>query len=303
MGTLPLVSIISVNYKQTEVTFQLLESLDKISYKNIEIIIVDNGSEDDFEDQITKRYPQIKFISSAVNLGFAGGNNLGIKQAKGKYLLFLNNDTEVEPQFLEPLVNQLELDPTIGIASPKIIYFDSGNLIQYAGSTGINSYTGRGSKIGHKIQNSVAFDHIMTTQLAHGAAMIVPMKVIQKVGLIPEVFFLYYEEHDWTEMIKRAGYKVLYVGTSTIYHKESLSVGKESALKTYYMTRNRLLFIRRNAIGIKKMASLLFFTFFAIPSNTLRLLLRAKFELLVSFYKGIGWNLVNFKLRDQPLYL
>lgn len=171
------------------------------------------------------------------------------------------------------------------MVSPKIVYFGL-NKIQYAGAIGINPYTGRGSKIGHMEENDGRYFESKFTDLAHGAAMMIPMEVVKKVGMMPDIFFLYYEEHDWCEIIKRAGYKVKYIGNSTIYHKESVSVGKDSPLKIYYMTRNRLLFMRRNYSGITLLISILFFIVFSIPKNTFTYL-RKSWKLLIAFYKGI----------------
>ncbi|MDQ3292495.1 MAG: glycosyltransferase family 2 protein, partial [Bacteroidota bacterium] len=240
----PLVSIISVNYNQARITCEMLASLRQITYPNIEVIVVDNASPTDSPEVIKELYPEVNLIRSTQNLGYAGGNNLGILQAKGKYLFFLNNDTEVEPGFLEPLVEFFEKNPEAGIASPKIKYFDSNDIIQYAGSTGINPWTGRSKTIGQHEPDLGQHNASTVTNLADGAAMMIPMEVIRKVGLMPEIYFLYYEEHDWCEMIKRAGYSCHYIAESAILHKESMSVGKISVLKTYYMNRNRLLFIR-----------------------------------------------------------
>lgn len=119
----PLVSIVSVQYGHPEVTIDMVKSLRKITYPNIEIIIVDNASPDEHPEIVKEECPEIIYLESKENLGFAGGNNLGFKVAKGKYILMLNNDTEVEPDFLEPLVAKMENDPHIGIVSPKIRFF------------------------------------------------------------------------------------------------------------------------------------------------------------------------------------
>ena len=298
---LPLVSIITVNYKQTDVTLLLLESLRKSTYPNLEIIVVDNGSGQGIEPILKAQYPEAICITSPDNLGFAGGNNLGIEKSKGKYLFFINNDTEVEPGFLEPMVNLVENNPSIGLISPKIIYFDTDRLIQYAGSTGINPFTGRGEKIGSFVKDEGQYNTTYETGLGHGAAMLIPRSVIQKVGMMPDIFFLYYEEHDWCEAIKRAGYKVFYVGQSLVYHKESVSVGRTSTLKTFYMTRNRILFLRRNNTFLALTSSLLFFAFLTVPKNTLKYILKANWDHLKAFYKGIGWNLTHFNVHGFPI--
>jgi GT2 family glycosyltransferase len=119
----PMVSIVSVNYDQPVVTCEMLESLRKVTYPNFETLIVDNGSPKTSPHIIKEKYPEVELIISAENLGFAGGNNIALKQAKGDYILLLNNDTEVKPDFLESLVELMESDKKIGIVSSKILYF------------------------------------------------------------------------------------------------------------------------------------------------------------------------------------
>lgn len=290
MKNSPLVSIISVNYDQPEVTCEMLASLRKLSYPNIEIIVVDNGSPQ-FDPQIIKdNYPEIRLIRSKKNLGFAGGNNLAIAEAAGKYLFFLNNDTEVTSDCIEPLVNLFENNKSAGVASPKIIFFDSGNTIQYAGSTEINPWTGRNKGIGSMEKDIGQFDSASETDLAHGAAMMVPKAVIEEVGRMPEIYFLYYEELDWCEMIKRQGYTCHYIGQSSIYHKESISVGKSSLLKTYYINRNRLLFIRRNFFGFQKWSSYLVFLALALPKRSVSHAINGEWKHCAALWKGVFWN-------------
>jgi GT2 family glycosyltransferase len=290
MKNKPLVSIISVNYNQAELTCKMVESLRNTSYGNIEIIVVDNCSPTEDPGIIKERYPEVQLIRSDTNLGFAGGNNLGIRKAKGKYLFFLNNDTEVSKDCLEPLVKLFETNKLAGIASPKIIFFGTDN-IQYAGATEINPWTGRNKWIGEMEKDVSQYAGSYQTDLAHGAAMMVPKKVIDETGLMPEIYFLYYEELDWCEMIKRAGYTCHYCGESTIYHKESMSVGKLSLLKTYYINRNRLLFIRRNFSGLRKICSYLVFLLLAIPKRTLVHALHGEWDHCAALWKGVVWNL------------
>ena len=291
----PLVSIISVNYNQPQFTLEFLASLRNITYPSFEIIIVDNGSKEDPSELIKSQFPEVIMIVSKKNLGFAGGNNLGIRVAKGKYIMFLNNDTEVEPGFLEPIVNIMESNPKIGMASPKILFPDN-NVLQYAGATDINPFTGRGRRYGDMEIDKGQYDVSKETLLCHGAAMIVPLEVIKEVGLMPEVFFLYYEELDWCAMVKRAGYKLYYVSDSKVYHKESMSVGKSNPMKTYYLVRNRLVYMRRNVKGFKLVISMLFFMFFALPKNTFGFLIKGQFDHLKAYLRGVFWNLHNFDI-------
>lgn len=299
----PLVSIITVNYNQPEVTCDLLESLTHITYPSIEIIVVDNASPTKNPDIILERYPYITLIKSDQNLGFAGGNNLGIRVAKGKHLLLINNDTEVEPGFLEPLIAKLEKNPDIGVVSPKIRYFFQPDTIQYAGFTPINPITIRNNGIGFNEIDQGQFDADAQTNYAFGAAMVIPVKVTKEVGLMADIFFLYYEEMDWMQRIKDAGYKIFYVHNSLVYHKDSITTGTMSPLKIFYLNRNRLLYMRRNVHGWKAVASLLFQIFVAIPKNMTMFLLKGQVTLFVAYSKAMLWhvsNLYNPKLHESP---
>jgi GT2 family glycosyltransferase len=287
------VSIISINYNQTRVTCELLQSLRKLTYQDVEVIVVDNYSPDDPSQTITTLFPEVKYIRSEINLGFAGGNNLGIKHSTGDYIMFLNNDTEVDPSFLEPLVELFETNPDAGLASSKILYFNSGGVIQYAGSTCINPFTGRNKRIGFMEKDHGQYNSIRETDLGHGAAMMVPRKVIDKIGVMPEFFFLYYEEVDWCESIKRAGYKIYFVPQSQVYHKESMSVGKNSTLRTYYLTRNRLLFMRRNTTGYVKLFWIIFFVMVSLPKNTLQFIVKREINHGKAFWKALFWNVTH----------
>ena len=293
MSSLPLISIITINYNQSHLTCALLESLRKISYPNIEIIVVDNASKESPKEKIEKDFPEATLIMSSENLGFSGVNNLGIYKATGKYLLFINNDTEVDPGFLEPLVNLFETNPQVGMASPKILYFESKDIIQYVGWEKVNPYTGRNKGLGYQEKDNGQYDELKETELVHGAAMMVPRTVIDKAGVMPELFFLYYEELDWCESVKNKGYKVFVVPQSKVYHKESMSIGKNSTLKTYYITRNRLLFMRRNTSGLTKLSWVLFFIAFSIPKNSAKYFLSRELDQLKAFWKGLIWNITH----------
>ena len=287
----PLVSIITINYNESEVTLDLLDSVRKLSYANYEVIVVDNASPNDNPDKIKENFPEVNLIKSPENLGFAGGNNLGVKQAKGEYLLFINNDTIVPPNFIQPLVETLQKNNRIGMVSPKIKFHWDPTLIQYAGYTPMNKWTIRNNSIGYHQKDNGDFDEPKETQSIHGAAMMVPKKVVDEVGMMTEIYFLYYEEHDWAEMVKRAGYKIFYQPKSYILHKESISTGKFSPLKTYYISRNRILFARRNFKPLSLGVSLLFQCLVSIPKNTLQFLLKREFAHLKAFWRAITWNL------------
>lgn len=288
----PLVSIISVNYNGADMTRNLLISLKNATYGALEIIIVDNASNNQLEvDSLKQDFPEINLIRNAENLGFSGGNNMGIRAARGEYLLLINNDVEITPGFIEPLVDVFRKDPMAGMVSPKIVFHNRNEQIQYAGSGGINSWTGRGNKRGFQEIDTGKYTATEETYLVHGACLMVSRKLIEDVGLLHEGYFLYYEEHDWSGRARKKGFKTYYVGLSKIYHKESMSTGKESPLKTYYLTRSRIMYMRRNSTFPGLITSLLFFIFLSMPKHILVYLSKKDFVNLRAFLKGVFWHL------------
>jgi GT2 family glycosyltransferase len=293
--TQPLVSVITVNYNQSAVTLEFLASMRHCSYKNLEIFVVDNGSPKDNPDIIKDQYPEVRLIKTDINLGFAGGNNVAVQQSKGKYLLFINNDTEVEPHFLEPMVELLEAQPDIGMVSPKIHYFHTPNTFQFAGFTPLSPITIRNKAIGFGELDQGQYNHVGETGSIFGAAMLVPREVINKVGLMADVFFLYYEEHDWAARIKRAGYKIFYDGRSLVKHKESISTVKDSPFQIFYMHRGRVLYARRNTSGMTKILSMIYLYTVALVKITLGFLIRKRFDLAKAYLKAMWWNMTHYK--------
>ena len=289
------VSVITVNYNQHHVTEELLQSISGTNtYREIEIIVIDNGSRTNPVPDWIRAYPQVNFFRSEKNLGFAGGNNLGISHATGDYLFLVNNDTEFTPGLIQTLVDVMDSNPAIGIISPKIKYYDQPEMLQYAGFTPMNYFTARNECIGQFLTDELQFDHLTgPTGFAHGAAMMVKQEAIEKAGLMAENFFLYYEEMDWCERIRRSGYQVWVCMQALIYHKESLSVGKASALKEYFMNRNRLLFIRRNAANIQKAAFYLYFSGVIIPRNLMRYLIAGNPGYIPVLLRAFWWNVMN----------
>ncbi len=287
----PKVSVIIVNYNQANVTHDCLRSLQNVTYPSLEIFVVDNAS-CQAQRIRPQDYPNVICIESDINLGFAGGNNLAIKKATGEFILLLNNDTEVTPDFLQPLVSLFSEYTDAGIASPKIIFHSTG-LIQYAGANGINSFTGRGQTIGYNEEDKRQYDKIERTALAHGACMLIKRDVLNKIGLLHESYFLYYEEFDYCEMAKRAGFSIYYNGFSHIRHKQSVSVGKLSSLKAFYMAKNRILFARRNFKGLEKIASISFYWLLAFPKNVLSEMFAGRYKNSLATIKGACRNFVE----------
>ncbi len=280
--------------------------------KSIEVIVVDNASTQDEATIIEQRFPQVTVIRSKENLGFAGGNNLGIQTAHGKYLFFINNDTllttasilppkqgdrEGLTSYFQPLIDRLESSPKIGMVCPKIRFTWGNNPIQYAGYTPLSKITLRNMAIGCGEEDHGQYDIAHSTPYAHGAAMMVKREVIDKMGLMPECYFLYYEELDWSMMIRRAGYDIWYEPACTIYHKESQATGQNSPLKSYYMTRNRLLFSKRNISCPQRYLTYCYLIGIVALKDILKFLFHRRPDLAKATLKGLrDFITLNFKL-------
>ncbi len=291
-----LVSIITVNFNQPKATIELLQSLKKQNHANIEVILVDNASDINHEAEFSNTYPNLTFIRTKANLGFAGGNNLGINVAKGDYIFLLNNDTEIPEHCISTMIDEFEKNENIGLLSPLILYDDDKSIIQYAGYTPLNYLTARNAQTGQFEKNLNQFDGITReTGFCHGAAVMCRKTDLQKAGLMDENYFLYYEELDWCEKFKRIGKAIYFTGKTFIYHKESISVGKESAIKTYFITRNRMLFIRKNTSFLNTLFFSIYYIFIACPKLIIKYALTGKKHLIKWVVKAIMWNLTHQK--------
>ncbi|MDD3108100.1 MAG: glycosyltransferase family 2 protein [Alistipes sp.] len=255
----PQISVITVNYNGLEDTTALIASLRKVIHScRVEIVVVDNGSRQDETQLLRQRFPDdeaLTLIRSEQNRGFAGGNNLGFREAKAPWLFLLNNDTVVEEDHWESLLQFMEQHPQVGALSPKICFAFPPYAVQFAGYTPLSRITLRNALIGFGQTDGAAYATPHSTPYCHGAAMLVRREALERAGVMPECYFLYYEELDWSVRITEAGYTLWYLPSVTLFHKESQSTGQESPLRTYYLTRNRLWFAQRNRKGMERLLS------------------------------------------------
>ena len=278
-------SIITINYNGLKDTCALIDSIP--FNDRMEVIVVDNASNNQEAEQISKRFPDVKVIKSDKNLGFAGGNNLGIKASKGKFLFLFNNDTYFEEFNVQALIDRLNSDSNIGIVCPKIRFAWPPQPIQFAGYTPLSNITIRNQAIGFGEEDHGQYETAHPTPYAHGAAMLIKREALNKVGLMPECYFLYYEELDWSMMFTRAGYQIWYEPKCTIYHKESQATGQNSPLRTYYITRNRLRLVKRNYQGMTKWLSYCYLIGIVGSRDILQHLLSGRFHHLKATLSGI----------------
>lgn len=293
MGPKPLISIITLNYNNASVTYRFLESTLQLNYTHYEILVVDMASTlETLDESKLNGYRNTRLIRNPINNGFSGGNNLGIQYAKGEFICLLNNDTIVTPSFLETMLATFALDPEIGIVSPMILQLKDPQKIEYAGFQRMNMYTARTSSIGFNKNYSETYLKVYPTASFHGAAAMLKRSVLELTGPLPEKYFLYYEEWEYSGKARKLGIKIMYNGTATVYHEGSVSTGSQSYTKNYYLNRSRILFMRRNANLFQGFLFILFYTFIAIPKSIIYYLLKNP-KGLVPYIDSLKWNLTN----------
>jgi len=237
----PKVFIVILNYNGLDVLKKCLTSVFKIDYSNLEIIVVDNNSLDGSLEMAKANFSKAIFIKNEANLGFAAGNNVGIKFALERaadFILLLNNDVEVEKNFLMQLIDNVAENEKVGIASPVIfngetreVWF-SGGHINWWGMKAIN-------------RKDIQTKNYFNTDFITGCAMLIRAVVFQKVGLLDEDYFLYYEDADFSLRSKKAGFQNMVVSSSWIYHFEKSQENPEN--KTYWLVVSGLIFFQKNA--------------------------------------------------------
>lgn len=299
------VSIIVLNWNGKNFLKNCLDSLQKLSYSKTEIIVVDNGSVDGSQALVKKHYPKIKLIENKINYGFAQGNNIGYKASKGEYVMFLNNDTIVTPNFLQPLIKDFENDLSIGCLQPQMRVMNERDLIDVVGSfmTGSGFLYHYGYRKDRSLEQYNIKKEIFS---AKGACIILPRKILQKVGVFDEDFFIFFEETDLCYRIWLAGYKVIYEPKSVIYH---FCGGDTTTSDSYkYERRIYLIFKNTNCSYLKNFGTWNFisiFSVFAIAQFGIlfKFLLTGKFNLVKAIIKAYRWNIANFRKTMKKRYV
>lgn len=249
----PLVTIIILNFNSLNDTIKCLQSIKRTTYQNFELLIVDNGSENNEGLLLQRKYgDKHKVLLLKKNLGYTGGNNFAFQKAKGKYIILLNNDTEVTPNWIDPLINLLEKNRSIAVVQPKIKMLQKKNYFDYAGAAGgfIDKYGypfTKGRIFETQEKDTGQYDNAGVIFWASGACCAIRKSVIKEVGgLFDPIFFNYMEEIDFCWRVWNSGYKAYYCPESTIYHKGAASAGKNLYKKRYWEHRNNLILLYKN---------------------------------------------------------
>jgi GT2 family glycosyltransferase len=283
----PKVSILIVNFNGGKVFEECIKSLQKINYKNYEVIVVDNGS--DVKPILPKTY---KLILNKENSGFVGGNNIGFKYVTGKYVLFLNNDTKVSPDLLKITIAKMESDSNIGVLQPKIYLMDKPGYLDNAGSFFTN--IGFLDHWGFNKKDSPEFDKEREIFSAKGACMIARKDLIDKIGLFDEEYFAYFEESDFCWRVWLASYKIIFYPKTYIYHKVGFTTKRGNVNRLNYLYyRNRIDSLIKN-LEFKNLIWIVPLHVFLSFGIAILFLMRGSFKNFKLILLAIIWNGKNF---------
>ena len=252
-------AVVVLNWRNAAGTIACLDSLKKVTASDVTVIAVDNGSGDGSVAAIREQYPDVTLLETGANLGYAGGNNVGIRYVLdhgAEYVGILNNDALVDPTFLKPLLAASQQAADEAILTPMICETEEPEIIWALG--GHIEWQTATSQLLHAGERRAAWKDCAPQKVdfAIGTAMLASRQVWEKAGLIDESFFLYYEETDWCMHARRLGIPCLAVPASCVWHEAGASGGRTSPQVTYYMTRNALWFLKRNLTGRQRILPL-----------------------------------------------
>jgi len=284
----PLIYIIILNSNRREDTLACLESLSQSTYKNFEAIVLDNNSTDGSLDAIRSAFPKVQLIDLIENLGYAGNNNVGIKEALkqgAEWVLVLNEDTILDPTCLVELVKVGESDSMIGIVGPMVYHHNEPDVIQSAG--GMLGKYWKSIHLGKDELDQGQFNEPHPVEWISGCAILVRSNAIKQAGMLDKDYFIYWEETEWCIRIGRAGWKIMNVPQAKIWHKGVQRDYKPKPSFTYYGTRNHLLTLTKHQAPLKAVLYTWLQFFRTLVSWTIKPKWREKREHRNAMWKGM----------------
>jgi len=286
----PLVSIITLNWNQTNATCKLLESTSKLTYENYEVLVCDLGSAVDPTFTILAGgYKNVRVLQPDHTKKLRGLNR-AIAEAKGEFVLLLNNNSVVSENLVEELLQPLRENSALGATCPKVVSYQDNKLIHFAGYKRMNLLTGRNTIIGYKKTDNGQYDEPSLIHGIYTGAVMIRKKIVENTEAFSENFFVYFNDSDISAHILRKGYKIQYQPRTLVYNNDVIRYDRKSPVYVYYTTRNRILSMRRNTSLFQFSVFMVFFIFMGIPVTTLKFILFGQFAHLQSFFKGIAWN-------------
>jgi len=300
----PHVVSVIVNWNGKEDLRECLDSLIQVEYEPFTIVVVDNGSSDGSVAFVSTHYPDVEIVSLSHNRGYAFGLNKGISRALEKqadYIFILNNDTATEPLAVLQLVEVMESDKTIGIAAPKVLYYDQPTKVY---SLGTRSYAWLPLPVnfGYGKRDRPSYDRIMEFDYVTGCAMMVRSEIFYKVGLFSTGYYMYYEDADFCRRVREKGYRIVCVGNAVVYHKGARSTGRNKSLFIRIRARNRIWFYRRYRHGPHPWVTYGALWLLALL-HSVRCMKTGNWELIASYWQGLleGWyKSANLQTTGEP---
>lgn len=287
----PCVYVIVLNWNRAEDSLECIASLRESTYANCQIVVVDNGSSDDSVEQIRERGGDLTLLETGENLGYTGGNNWGIKYAvdqQADYVFVLNNDTFVEAEAISKMVQVAEADEQIGVVTCKILNYPDRDVIWFGGSKYDTRYM-IARHVGYGAKDIGQFDTTCDIPWATGCALFMRRTVIESVGLLYEGFFLTAEDLDICLRVREKGYRIVYLPTAVIWHKEAISSGGQDAPQyIYYQTRNLILLHTRHASCRMQLVVSHLYALLVFLKRTLQLLKAGKWRSILGVLYGMG---------------
>ena len=286
-----IVSVVILNYNGRRYLENCLTSLNKTTYRNYDVILVDNASQDDSVNFVKKNFPYVKVIENPGNLGFAKGYNVCLKKIKTEYVVLLGNDTTVDPKWLEELIRIADSDPQIGICGGKILMLDNPRIINSAG--GECDISGFAPDRGIYEIDRGQYEKIEEVFHVCGADMCVRREILDDIGFFDPQFFMYAEDTDLCWRARICGYKVVYVPRSIIYHKFGGIGGKANPKRRYLSSRNMLRAILKNS-GPRLLLGMLNRFIMMKIGEILLFLVSGRVRVSVALVNGMLWNIRHF---------
>ncbi|GBD25140.1 N-acetylglucosaminyl-diphospho-decaprenol L-rhamnosyltransferase [bacterium HR30] len=297
--TRPKVAVVVVNWNGNEDTLQCVESLERVDYPNVEIIVVDNGSRIDPTPVLQARFPTVKCLRLPRNLGFTGGNNAGIRyalDAGAQYVFVLNNDTVVEPDVLSKAVQVAEQDPRIAAVGVKILAWDDPSRIWVAYGY-VTFRQGLVRLVGYYCPDDFRFNQERDVEWVPGTAMLLRRQALEDVGLFDDAYFAYHEDVDWCTTARRKGYRIVFAPAGRILHKGHGSSGGRGyvSIRQYLAGRNMVLYVQKHG-NVFQRAKFTCFQLGTLPFQYLRRFVTGEQAGVILKVRGM-----IDALRDRPI--
>jgi len=302
----PKVSVLILSYNGKELLEDSVSSYLANDYENFDVVVIDNGSTDNTKEYVEQNFPKAKLIRLEKNRGYSGGFNFGLdyafNQNNAKHAVITNNDVKVDNQLIKELVNVAETDEMIGFVTGKVYYYDKPDTLQTVGKKEDPVYW-NGGHIGSKEIDTGQYEEITERYFADDIYTLASKKMYDEIGAYDENFLFQSEEYDWQARAKEKGYKIMYAPGAKIWHKESMTIGKQSPFKAFFDARNPMIVVLKykSPDFFRKY----FWTHFrkGVFKNSLVRIKKKRpktaWSIWMGFFSGLRWGFKNKKFTKK----